>query len=80
MIYFGSNAVIAQFVKDLSLTLKPVSPSITIIVRGRSEDCFAYIATDTLSDAIVATVASNFSWPPIDISTGRTLAGQFRRK
>ncbi len=73
MIFFGNNWVVAAFAVDLLKRLNPDSVSITIITRARSEDCFAYIATDSSLEGTVARMAQRYSWQPTNISHARSI-------
>lgn len=66
MKYIGDSRVVAQFVVDLLRNSGSDSLLITITVRGKSEDCFVSIVTDTSSEGIVKKLAQDYSLQLID--------------
>jgi len=60
MNFYGNSNLVAQFAVDLLLRLRRNSVSITITVRGSSEDSSVSIVTDTSLEGIVLERARHF--------------------
>jgi len=65
--FFGSKMDAARFVADMLLSSELNSASITIITRGRSEDCSVLIVTDMSLEGIAVTRAQIYSLRRISI-------------